>query len=56
MKRNDAERNMTQRNMTCFRVNSKFLKCLAFLSMQHRDPSERGILDGTLQLNEFNNY
>lgn len=24
--------------------------------MQHRDPSERGILDGTLQLNEFNNY
>lgn len=24
--------------------------------MQHRDPSERGILDGALQLNEFNNY
>lgn len=24
--------------------------------MEHRDPSERGILDGTLQLNEFNNY
>lgn len=24
--------------------------------MQHRDPSERGILDGTLQFNEFNNY